>query len=85
MPKFLTYVPDGELFDAKYALLQFGTVVSDEAYSVMIETEADFEDVKAALAKSGKDHLVLQLGEETRSAGAGNSDLMPVVGWLNRS
>jgi hypothetical protein len=71
------------LLDAKYALLQFGTVVSDEAYLVMVETEADFEDVKAALAK-WKDHLVLPLGEETRSAGAGNSDLMPVVGWLNR-
>lgn len=85
MPKFLTYVPDGELFVAKYALLQFGTVVSDEAYLVMVETEADFEDVKAALAKSEKDHLVIELGEDMRSVGAGDSDLMPVLGWLNRS
>ncbi len=30
MPKFLTYVPNGELFGAKCALLQFGTMTSDE-------------------------------------------------------
>jgi len=51
--KFVAYIPDGHLFDAKYALLQFAGVVSDERHLVAIETEADMEDVESALAKTG--------------------------------
>ncbi|WP_428414825.1 hypothetical protein [Pararhizobium sp.] len=84
MPKYLAYVPDGELFEAKYAFLQFGTVVSDEAHLVVIDTEAEFADVQAALAKSDKDYIVVELGRDATLEGRGNRDLCAVVELLRR-
>ena len=47
MSKFLAYIMGGELFDAKYALLQFAGVTSDERHPVVIESEAEMADVRA--------------------------------------
>lgn len=84
MPKFLAYVPDGELFEAKYALLQFGTVVSDEAHLVVIDTEVEFADVQAALAKADKDFLLVEIGSDGAVAGRGSRDLRSVVELLRK-
>ena len=84
MPKFLAYVPDCELFEAKYALLQFGTVVSDGAHLVVIDTEVEFADVQAALAKADKDFLLVEIGSDGAVAGRGNQDLRSVVELLRK-
>ena len=59
MSKFLAYIADGELFDAKYALLQFAGFASDERHLVVIDSEAEMADVRAALDKTGKDYLLI--------------------------
>ncbi|QRM45795.1 hypothetical protein [Rhizobium sp. BG4] len=83
MQKFVAYLPNGELFDAKYALLQFASVVSDEKHLVAIETEAEIEDVDAALAKTGMPYLLLSV---TASTGRnGDNDLLTVMELVSRS
>lgn len=77
MQKFIAYLPNGELFDAKYALLQFAGVVSDEKHLVAIETEAEMEDVDSALAKTGMPYLLLRV--EDAVARNGDADLAAVA------
>jgi hypothetical protein len=83
MQKFVAYLPDGELFDAKFALLQFASVTSDEKHLVAIETEAEMEDVDGALAKAGMPYLLMAV--TNISARNGDADLMNVPGLLSRS
>ena len=82
MTKYLVYVPDRELFDAKYALLQFAGISSDENGLVAIETEADMVDVDTALKKTGKDYLLLRVRGEDDIAWKGDADLAAIVETL---
>ncbi|RDJ13923.1 hypothetical protein [Rhizobium grahamii] len=75
MLKFLAYIPDGELFDAKCALLQFAGVASDERHLVVIDSVAEVADVRAALDKTGKDYLLIELGPASIVSCKGDADL----------
>ena len=83
MQRFVAYLPNGELFDAKYALLQFATIVSDERHQVAIETEAEMEDVDAALAKTGMPYILLNV--VTSTGRNGDTDLMAVADAMSQS
>lgn len=57
--------------------------MSDEKHLVAIETEAEIEDVDAALAKTGMPYLLLSVTAPTGRNG--DNDLLAVMDLVSRS